>query len=230
MILLSLVAFVMATFGAGFIIRWMRGHSSVYGNSMPQRFHLGDVPRLGGAAILLGLCCSWGLGAAQSLWWGDPGALRLGGGVELWLMVLLPAAVSGIAEDLTQRVAVRYRLAFTGVSGLLAISLLDMTVPRLGLPWLDALLSAAPWLGLCIALLAVTGYHMPSTSLTVTTAWRAWSPSLSALPWPTLRCKWVIGVWLRSWCALRLRLRVFWCGTIHAACCSQVMAALMSGG
>lgn len=157
MIFLSLVAFVMATFGAGFIIRWMRGHSSVYGNSMPQRFHLGDVPRLGGAAILLGLCCSWGLGAAQSLWWGDPGALRLGGGVELWLMVLLPAAVSGIAEDLTQRVAVRYRLAFTGVSGLLAISLLDMTVPRLGLPWLDALLSAAPWLGLCIALLAVTG-------------------------------------------------------------------------
>ena len=145
MILLSLVAFVMATFGAGFIIRWMRGHSSVYGNSMPQRFHLGDVPRLGGAAILLGLCCSWGLGAAQSLWWGDPGALRLGGGVELWLMVLLPAAVSGIAEDLTQRVAVRYRLAFTCVSGFLVFILLVMSVPGLGLPWVDALLSAAPW-------------------------------------------------------------------------------------
>lgn len=64
--------------------------------------------------------------------------------------------MSGIAEDLTQRLTVRYRLALTGVSGLLTITL-HLTVPRLGLPWLDALLMAAPWLGLGIALLAVTG-------------------------------------------------------------------------
>jgi small-conductance mechanosensitive channel len=112
---------------------------------------------LGGAAVLLGLGCSWTLGVAQSQWWGDSGSLRLGGWVGLWLLALLPAAVSGIAEDLTQRLTVRYRLALTGVSGLLAITLLDLTVPRLGLPWLDALLMAAPWLGLGIALLAVTG-------------------------------------------------------------------------
>ena len=157
MIWLSLVAFVVAALVAGLIVRWMSGHASVYGNGMPQRFHLGDVPRVGGAAVLLGMCCSWVLGVAQSQWWGDSGSLRLGGWVGLWLLVVLPAAVSGIAEDLTQRLTVRYRLAFTGMSGLLAITLLDLTVPRLGLPWLDALLMAAPWLGLGIALLAVTG-------------------------------------------------------------------------
>ncbi len=157
MIWLSLVAFLVAALAAGLIVRWMKGHACGYGNGMPQRFHLGDVPRIGGAAMLLGMGCSWMLGVAQSQWWGDIGSLRLGGWVGWWLLVLMPAAVSGIAEDLTQRLKVGYRLVFTGISGLLAISVLDMTVPRLGLPWLDALLVAAPWLGLGIALLAVTG-------------------------------------------------------------------------
>ncbi|HEY9207424.1 MAG TPA: glycosyltransferase [Acidovorax sp.] len=157
MIWLSLVAFMVAALAAGLIVRWMSGRACVYGANMPQRFHFGDVPRVGGAAVLLGMCCSWVLGVAQSQWWGDTGSLSLGGWVGLWLLVLLPAAVSGIAEDLTQRLTVRYRLAFTGVSGLLAIILLDMSVPRLGMPWLDSLLAAAPWLGLGIALLAVTG-------------------------------------------------------------------------
>ena len=157
MIWLSLVAFVVAALAAGLIVRWMRGHACAYGDGMPQRFHLGDVPRLGGAAVLLGLGCSWLLGAVQSQWGGDAGSLRLGGWVGWWLVALLPAAAGGIAEDLTQRLAVRYRLAFTGMSGLLAICLLDLAVPRLGMPWLDTLLLAAPWLGLGIALLAVTG-------------------------------------------------------------------------
>ena len=158
MIWLSLVAFLVAVLAAGLIVRWMSGSASVYGEGMPQRFHLGDVPRLGGAAMLLGLAASWALGVAQTQPpWGDPGSLRLEGWVWMWLLALLPAAVSGIAEDLTQRLTVRYRLAFTGMSGLLAITLLDMSVQRLGMPWLDTLLVWAPWLGLAIALLAVTG-------------------------------------------------------------------------
>ncbi|NMM77904.1 glycosyl transferase [Rhodococcus sp. SRB_17] len=157
MIWLSVVAFLVAALAAGGVVRWLSGHASRYGNGMPQRFHLGDVPRLGGAAILLGLACGWVLGWMQSALLGDPGSLRLGNGVGGWLVVLLPAAAGGIAEDMTQRLAVRYRLALTGMSGVLAVLLLDMTVPRLGLPWLDALLTAAPWLGWGIALLAVAG-------------------------------------------------------------------------
>ena len=67
MIWLSVVAFIVAALAAGFIVRWMRSHASVYGRGMPQRFHLGDIPRLGGAALLLGIGCSWGLGLLQSL-------------------------------------------------------------------------------------------------------------------------------------------------------------------
>lgn len=157
MILLSLVAFLVAALAAGGVVRWLSSHATVYGSGMPQRFHLGDVPRLGGAAILLGLGCGWILGWTQSVWFGDPGSLRLGSWVWAWLLALLPAAVGGIAEDMTQRLSVRYRLALTGISGVLAVVLLEMTVPRLDLPWLDVLLAAWPWLGWSVVLLAVAG-------------------------------------------------------------------------
>lgn len=156
MIWLSVVAFVVAALAAGFIVRWMRSHAAVYGDAMPQRFHLGDVPRLGGVAVLSGMAVSWCLGVALT-WLGDPASLRLGGWVIVWLLVLLPAAMGGIAEDMTQRLTVRYRLGLTAVSGLLAILLLGLSVPRADLALLDMLLSAAPWLGFGIALLAVAG-------------------------------------------------------------------------
>ena len=100
MILLSVVAFFVAALAAGFIVRWMRSHAAAYGNGMPQRFHFGDVPRLGGAAVLLGMVASWALGMVQA-WQGDPASLGLGGWVGAWLLVLLPSAAGGIAEDMT---------------------------------------------------------------------------------------------------------------------------------
>ena len=156
MILLSVVAFFVAALAAGFIVRWMRSHAAAYGNGMPQRFHFGDVPRLGGAAVLLGMVASWALGMVQA-WQGDPASLGLGGWVGAWLLVLLPSAAGGIAEDMTQRLTVRYRLAFTAASGVLAVALLGLAVPRLDLPWLDMLLANVPWIGFAIALLAVAG-------------------------------------------------------------------------
>ena len=67
------------------------------------------------------------------------------------LAVLLGLAV------VTQRLRVSYRLFLTGLSGSVAVWGLGLHLPRLGLPWLDALLAMAPWLGLAIVLLAVTG-------------------------------------------------------------------------
>ncbi|MCW5222998.1 glycosyltransferase family 4 protein [Verminephrobacter aporrectodeae] len=156
MIWLSVVGFLVAALAAALIVRWGREHAMAYGNAMPQRFHLGDIPRLGGAALLAGMAVGWGLGVWQSCQ-GDPGSLRLGPWVGNWLLVLLPAALGGIAEDMTQRLPVRYRLALTGASGALAVLLLDLALPRLGWPWLDTMLRAAPWLGAAIAMLAVTG-------------------------------------------------------------------------
>ena len=73
------------------------------------------------------------------------------------MVVLLPAVLGGIAEDLTQRLSVRYRLILTGASGVLAVVLLDLTLPRVGWLWFDSILAATPWLGVVIVVLAITG-------------------------------------------------------------------------
>ena len=147
MIWLSVIAFLASAFAAGGVVRWAHGHAAAYGHEMPQRFHLGNVPRLGGLAMLAGIVASWGLGALVSAFWEDPASLRIGAWAGWWLVALLPAAFGGMAEDATQRLTVRYRLLLTGLSGALAVVVLDLHVPRLGMPWLDALLLLAPWLG-----------------------------------------------------------------------------------
>ena len=157
MIWLSVVGFLVAAVAAGLIVRWGREHVAAYSDAMPQRFHLGDVPRLGGAALVCGMAVSWVLGAWQSAHGGDPGSLRLGSWVWGWLAALLPAALGGIAEDMTQRLSVRYRLILTGASGVLAIAVLELAIPRTGWLWFDSVLAAAPWLGIALVLLAVAG-------------------------------------------------------------------------
>ena len=157
MIWISLIAFFVSMITAAAVVRWARAHALNYGAGMPQRFHLGNVPRLGGLAVLLGLSSSWLLGWVQAEW-GDPGSLKLGSSLIFWwLAILLPAALGGIVEDMTQRLAVRYRLFLTALSSSVAVWGLGLTLPRLGLPWLDVILVWVPWLGLVIVLLAVAG-------------------------------------------------------------------------
>jgi UDP-N-acetylmuramyl pentapeptide phosphotransferase/UDP-N-acetylglucosamine-1-phosphate transferase len=72
-------------------------------------------------------------------------------------LVVLSAVLVGSAEDITQRVSVRWRLLATGLVGLMAVVLLDITVPRLGLAWLDPWWSAWPMLGMALAVLAIMG-------------------------------------------------------------------------
>ncbi|MGC3005445.1 MraY family glycosyltransferase, partial [Streptomyces sp. G35A] len=118
---------------------------------------MGEVPRLGGIALLAGLLVSWGAGVVTSQMLGDPSFLRLGGWALWWAAVLLPAVLGGVGEDLTHRLAVRYRLALTMLTGALATALLGLAVPRLGLPWVDDWMVVNPWIGIAVALLAVTG-------------------------------------------------------------------------
>ena len=156
MILLAVVAFIVTLCSAALVIRWLARRAVRYGAGKPQRFHAGEVPRLGGVALLAGLVAGWVAGVVQT-WSGDPGSLRLGPGVLQWLLVLLPAVLCGIVEDLTQRLRVLWRLVATLASGVLALWLLGLDVLRLDLAWVDAALLAWPWLGMGVVLLAVAG-------------------------------------------------------------------------
>lgn len=157
MILLAVVAFLAALVGSGFIVYRMRGHARHYGADMPQRFHIGNVPRLGGLAMMSSLLAA-ALAAGGQTWWGNhSNALEWNRWLLYFFLAMAPAVAGGIAEDMTQRLSVRYRLALTLMTGVLAVYWLDLSVPRLDIGWLDALLARLPWLGMLLAVVAVAG-------------------------------------------------------------------------
>lgn len=157
MVLLFVLSFVASLATAVLCVRTARGHAKRYGDAKPQRFHKGDVPRLGGVGILLGLTVSWGAAMGLDLDGRGPNVQLSSPWVGMWLLAALPAVLGGVLEDLTQRLAVRWRLALTGLSAALACGLLALAVSRTGLPWLDAGLLAWPWVGVAIAFVAVSG-------------------------------------------------------------------------
>ena len=157
MVFLAVLGFLVSFLSSLLVIRRVHTHAGRYGYAKPQRFHVGDVPRLGGLAIFLGLLAALAA-AVLAFALNNKGWLYINLAVLVgWVCSLLPALLGGMVEDLTQRLPVAYRLGLTGVSALLALLLLGLSVPRLGLPWLDGLLLAAPWLGLVLAFVAITG-------------------------------------------------------------------------
>lgn len=156
MILLCVLAFLVSAVAAAMAVRWLSNHARHYGAGMPQRFHFGDVPRLGGAAVLVGVMLSWTVGMVRTAS-GDASSLGMGWWVAGWMLAMLPAALGGIAEDLTQRLSVRYRLVLTSLSGVVAVVVLGLSVNRLGFDMADTLLASAPWLGVLLAVLAIAG-------------------------------------------------------------------------
>jgi UDP-N-acetylmuramyl pentapeptide phosphotransferase/UDP-N-acetylglucosamine-1-phosphate transferase len=157
---MPLLLFVCAalSFVAGaWLVRYAHGHTRRYSPDMPQRFHAGHVPRLGGVAIGL----SWLLAL---LWLGLSVPLGLSFQVRFapghLLGCALVVAVStgaGVCEDLTQRLAALSRLGLTLVAGVLAAWALDLAVPRVGLGLVDAWWGAAGWPGVALAVLAIAG-------------------------------------------------------------------------
>jgi UDP-N-acetylmuramyl pentapeptide phosphotransferase/UDP-N-acetylglucosamine-1-phosphate transferase len=72
-------------------------------------------------------------------------------------LAVLPTVLGGAYEDVSQRVPVIVRLVLTALTALVACTVLGLSIPRLGIPGVDALLQAAPWLGIVIAVLAIGG-------------------------------------------------------------------------
>lgn len=157
MISLALLAFVVSLTVTLWLRRVFRRRVAPYAPDAPQRFHVGETPRLGGVGMLAG----WALALAllPLLQWahmaGNIDSARLV--LPAWLCMLLPAFAGGMLEDMTQRLRVSWRMLLTLSSGLLAWALLGVSVPHLGFAWLDVAWSAWPWLGVGLAVLAITG-------------------------------------------------------------------------
>ena len=157
MISVAALAFVLSLVLTLAARRLLRPRSARYPQDAPQRFHVGDVPRVGGIGLLAGATLA--LAALPLLQAAD-----LAGNIDVdrvswvtWALVVLPAFAGGVLEDLTQKLAVRWRLLLTLSSGLLAWGLFGIAVPRLDFAWLDAVWNAWPWLGVGLAVLAVAG-------------------------------------------------------------------------
>ena len=157
MISLALLAFVLSLVVTLWVRRLFRRRAARYADDAPQRFHWGETPRLGG----LGLLAGWAIALAalpllqRAYMAGNIDSVKLHLGT--WLLMLLPAFVGGVLEDMTQRLRVSWRLLLTLTSGLLAWGVLGVSVPHLGFGWIDPYWAAWPWLGVGVAVLAVTG-------------------------------------------------------------------------
>lgn len=130
-----LAAFLLSALTTLWVIRTAHKHSHLSADaelSGPQKFHQGDVPRVGGIGILVGTGAAAVLLSTLGL---DHDGLAL-----KVLLCALPAFGAGLWEDLTKRVSPAKRLLAAAVSGGLGCALLGATLGRTDVPGLDALM------------------------------------------------------------------------------------------
>lgn len=119
--------------------RW-HGKLTLDSTAGVQKFHTAPTPRVGGIPIALGLVVAWSQASAE--------VKELLGPL---LIAGLPAFIFGTAEDLTKRVGVRERLLATMASGVLAWWLTGISLTRVDVWGMDAMLT---WLPLSVAFTA----------------------------------------------------------------------------
>lgn len=157
MLFLLILSCASAFVACGLLIRYGKSHSKRYGTEMVQRFHAGHIPRVGGVGMLAGCTVGW-------VWMLISDRLKLPNQLRipldtagiLWLVSMLTVA-AGAIEDLTQRLPAVYRLMLTTAAAMMAVGLLGLSVPRLGLPGVDTVLAMYPWAGMAFAVFAICG-------------------------------------------------------------------------
>jgi len=130
------VAVVLAGFAVCLLVvatQGLHGRLTLDGDKGVQKFHTRPTPRVGG----LGLIAALGV----AVWFSAAEAGRI---LLLLLVAGLPAFIAGFAEDLLKRVGVRERLLATMASGVLAWWLSGISLTRLDVPGLDAILALLP--------------------------------------------------------------------------------------
>lgn len=158
MLTLILICSAVSFFWCALLLRLGRVNARRYSLDMPQRFHSGDVPRLGGAAMMLGSAAGWLWLLSADHFIPVPLGIPLTGEQAFsWLVVTGLAVGAGLAEDVTHQVRARWRLGLTLAAGIAAAALLDLRIVRLGIPAIDGFWIAAPLAGALLAAFAVAG-------------------------------------------------------------------------
>jgi UDP-GlcNAc:undecaprenyl-phosphate/decaprenyl-phosphate GlcNAc-1-phosphate transferase len=114
-----------------------------------QKMHRHWVPRLGGVPIFIGYLA----GLLAMAWLTE----TLERETAFLIICLLPAFAIGLLEDVTRRAGVMLRLAVTMISGALGWWLLQGSLNRIELPFVDAWLAATPLAALALTLVASAG-------------------------------------------------------------------------
>ncbi len=158
MLVLLILCGAISALTCGLLLRVGQESARRYGEFMPQRFHAGHVPRLGGAAMFVACTVGWAWMAVAERYLHIPNAIPFDFDLALrWWLAALVCVAAGIIEDLTQRVRPRSRFVSTVLSAVLAALLLGLAIPRTDLPPLDVLWQLAPWLGVGVAVLVMAG-------------------------------------------------------------------------
>src|SRR5215468_1353839 len=104
MIAVLVLCGVLAALGCGLVLRLGQESARRYGAFMPQRFHIGDVPRLGGAAMFFACTGGWAWLAWSERVLGVDNHIPFSGiTAAIWWLVALVGVAAGVIEDLTHK-------------------------------------------------------------------------------------------------------------------------------
>lgn len=115
----------------------------------PQKMHMGMVPRVGGLGVFIGVLAAGSMLFLRHI---SPDSDVL----LIAAVIVLPAFVSGLAEDLTKRIPPWARLLSALASAVLGAYILGAVIHRTGVPVFDDLLSFWP-AALIFTMFAVAG-------------------------------------------------------------------------
>lgn len=158
MLFLLILSLVVSALACGLLVRSGRRNAHRYALDMPQRFHVGHVPRLGGIAMLLTSILGWLWMVVAQRYLGASNGIQLLSAEALgWCVAASIACIGGSVEDIWHVLRARSRLIFTLLAGAAAAWMLGLRIPSLGISWLDAYWAAWPWLGTAFAVFAIAG-------------------------------------------------------------------------
>ena len=127
------------------VTKRLHGHLTLDSETGVQKVHVGPTPRVGGIALYAGVLSGliWLPDDVRTLW-------------AMFCLAALPAFAAGLLEDITKKVAVKWRLFATILSGLIFAMLTGYMITHVDIPGVDWLL-ALPLFALCFTAFATGG-------------------------------------------------------------------------